>query len=160
VVRGGAAAAYEEYSFDGNKLELSSLQNNDKISDNPFVGRRHNTEPDTPSTTNVLFKDPPAQVLFHEPELDTMPAEISPVWKKYVNQYSDGIVSFTLYIAGVCEPEFYVRDYRQLMIIIMMPTVVSNAREVFEQPGLGCGDHSHCMFYTNLQATMDGQRKQ
>jgi hypothetical protein len=48
----------------------------------------------------------------------------------------------------------------QLLIIIMMPTVVFNAREVFEQQGLGRGDQSHNRFYTSLQATMDTQRKQ
>jgi hypothetical protein len=77
-----------------------------------------------------------------------------------VNQYSDGIVSFTLYIAGVCEPEFYVRDNRQMMIIITTPTVVFNAREVIEQQGLRCGDQSNSRFYTSQQATMDTQRKQ
>jgi hypothetical protein len=78
----------------------------------------------------------------------------------YVNQYSDGIVSFTLYITGVCDREFNVRDKRQLMIIIMMPTVVFNAREVFEQQGLGRGYQSNSRFCTSLQATMDTQRKQ
>jgi hypothetical protein len=54
--------------------------------------RRNNKGPETPSHTKVLSKDSPAQVLGHKPELDTMSAEISPIWNKYVNQYSDGIV--------------------------------------------------------------------
>jgi hypothetical protein len=89
-----------------------------------------------------------------------MSEEILPVWNKYVNQYSNGIASFALYIAGVCEPEFYVRDNRQMMIIITTPTVVFNAREVIEQQGLRCGDQSNSRFYTSQQATMDTQRKQ
>jgi hypothetical protein len=75
-------------------------------------------------------------------------SEMSPVWNKYVNQYSDGIVSFTLHITGERETEFYVSDKRQLMIIIMMPTVVFNARDVFEQQGLVRGDQSNNRFYT------------
>jgi hypothetical protein len=84
--RGGAADAYEEYSFDGNESELSSTRRNGKISYSPFLERINNTDLQTPSPTKVFFKDPPDQLLFHEPELDTSSAEMSPVWKKCVNQ--------------------------------------------------------------------------
>jgi hypothetical protein len=93
---GGAAAAYEEYSFDGNKSELSSLQRSGNIYDSPFLERRNNKEPDKPIPTKVLLKDPPAQVFGHEPELDTMSGEMSPVWNKYVNKYSAGF--FFIYL--------------------------------------------------------------
>jgi hypothetical protein len=46
------------------------------------------------------------------------------------------------------------------MIIITMPTVIFNAREVFEQQGLGHGDQSNNRFYMSLQATMDTLGKQ
>jgi hypothetical protein len=99
-LRGGAAAACEEYSFEGNKLQLSSLRRNDNISDSPFLERRDNKEPDTPNPTKVLFKDPPDQVLGLELELYTISKEMSPIWNKYLNQYSDGFFSLTLFIAG------------------------------------------------------------
>jgi hypothetical protein len=53
-----------------------------------------------------------------------------------------------------------VRDKRQLMIIITMPTVVFNSHEVFEQQGFGRGDQSNIRLYTSLQATMETQIKQ
>jgi hypothetical protein len=46
----------------------------------------------------VLFKDPHGQLLGDKTELyHTM---MSPAWNQYVDKYSDGIVSFKLYIAG------------------------------------------------------------
>jgi uncharacterized protein (DUF924 family) len=65
-----------------------------------------------------------------------------------------------LYIEGVCEPEFYVKDKMQLIIIIMMPTVVYNTNEVFQQQWFGYEDQSNSRFYVSLHATMDNQRKQ
>jgi hypothetical protein len=51
------------------------------------------------------------------------------------------------------------KDKRQQMIIITLPTVIFNAREVFEQQGLGHGYQSNNMFYMSLQATIDTHRK-
>jgi hypothetical protein len=64
-LEGGVTAFYEEYSFDGNKSELSSLRSNIKIYGSPFLERRYNKEPEAPSPTKVLFKYPPAQILGH-----------------------------------------------------------------------------------------------
>jgi hypothetical protein len=51
---GGAAAFWEEYSFDGNASEISSLRRS------PFLEIRNIKEHDTPSPTKVLFKYPPS----------------------------------------------------------------------------------------------------
>jgi hypothetical protein len=46
------------------------------------------------------------------------------------------------------------------MIIITMPNVVYDAKEVFQYQGIGYGDRSYNRFCTNLKVTMDNQRKQ
>jgi hypothetical protein len=61
----------------------------------------------------------------------------SPIWNKYVEQFSDGIVCFTLFIDGGCEAEFYVKDKRQLMIIITISESAFSAMLVLQQQGLG-----------------------
>jgi hypothetical protein len=83
---------------------------------------------------------------------------MSPIWNKYIEHYNTESVSFTLYTTGGCEPEFYVKEKRQLLIIIMIPTGVYNANQVFHQQWVGYGDHFNNRFYTNLQKTMDNQR--
>jgi hypothetical protein len=64
-----------------------------------------------------------------------------------------------LFIAGGCEPELYVKDKRQLMIIITMPESVYSAMMVLKQQGLGSGDQANNRFFTQLQASVDKRRK-
>jgi hypothetical protein len=64
-----------------------------------------------------------------------------------------------LFTAGGCEPEFYVKDKRQLIIIITMPGYVYSAMLVLKQQGLGYGDQANNRFFTQLQASMDKIRK-
>jgi hypothetical protein len=69
------------------------------------------------------------------------------------------VLFFTLFIAGGCEPKFYVKDKRQLMIIITMPESAYSAMLVLKQQGLGSGDQVNNRFFTQLQASMDKRRK-
>jgi hypothetical protein len=82
-----------------------------------------------------------------------------PVWNKYVEHFSDGIVCFTLFIAGGCEPNFYVKDKRRLMIIVTMPKSAYSAMLVLQQQGIESGDQANNRFFTQLQASMDKRRK-
>jgi hypothetical protein len=107
----------------------------------------------TPKPT-VRIQDPP--VIGNEIQETMMN---SPVWNKYVEHFSDGIVFFTLFIAGGCEPEFYVKDKRQLKIIISMPKSAYSAMMVLKQQGLGSGDQATTQLFTQLQASMDKRRK-
>jgi hypothetical protein len=77
----------------------------------------------------------------------------------YVDHFSDGIVFFTLFIAGGCETEFYFKDKMQLVIIITMHESVYSAMLVLQQHGLGSGDQANNRFFTQLQASMDKRRK-
>jgi hypothetical protein len=46
-------------------------------------------------------------------------------------------------LQGVCEPECFVKDMMQLMLVITMPTVIYNENEIFQQQGLGYGDQHY-----------------
>jgi hypothetical protein len=69
------------------------------------------------------------------------------------------VLFFTFFIAGGCEPEFYVKDKRQLMIIITMPESAYSAMMVLKQQGLGAGDKSNNRSFTQLWASMDKRIK-
>jgi hypothetical protein len=102
----------------------------------------------TPKPT-VHIQDPP--VIGHEIQETMMNSR---VWNKYVEHFSDGIVFFTLYIAGGCEPEFYVKDKRQVMIIVTIPEYAYSAMLVLQQRGLESRDQANNRFFTQLQASM------
>jgi hypothetical protein len=64
-----------------------------------------------------------------------------------------------LFIDGVCEPELYGKDKRQLMIIITMPESAYSAIVVLNHQGLGSGDQSKNQVFTQRQSSMEKRRK-
>jgi hypothetical protein len=159
---GAAAADFGQYSFEDNESELANIRQNSKISD-IFTGGAAINQKQPGIVKVVSKKTPKPSVRIQYPPVigkeiqETMMN--SPAWNKYVEHFSDGILFFTLFIAGGCEPEFYVKDKRQLMIIITMPESAYSAMMVLKQQGLGSGDQANNRVFTQLQASMDKRRK-
>ena len=84
----------------------------------------------------------------------------NPLWAKEFVKFSDVCFMFTLLVASGCQVLFYIKNKRELRMIVTFPNVLFSAKRVLEQFGLGVGNQVQNKFYNELKLHLEKKKKE